>query len=206
MRILPAIGLLLLAPCASVLADDPRQEIAGLIKQLGHEEFSQREAATKALAEIGEPALDALRQATTSEDREVRYRASQIVSATEAEIDNKLHGKELVLAGNTVCASADGKRLLTSNSDHTLRLWDADTGKELRVFEGHTNIVLAAALSPDGKRVLSGSADTTVRLWDADTGKELRQMTGHTVPVWSIAFGPEGQALSGGCGDGTMRL
>jgi internalin A len=108
----------------------------------------------------------------------------------------------------SVSVSADGKRLLTcSQYDKTLRLWDTDTGKQLRVFEGHTDGVIWAELSPDGKRVLSGSADKTVRLWDADTGKELRKMTGHPEAVYSVAFGPEGQAISGGGPmDGTMRL
>src|SRR5205823_4323707 len=80
----------------------------------------------------------------------------------------------------SVSVSADGKRLLTSSSDKTLRLWDTDTGKCLCVFEGHTGRIVGAALSPDGRRVLSGSGDRTVRLWDATTGKELQQMTGHT--------------------------
>jgi WD40 repeat protein len=194
------------ASVVSLAANSNDKEIDRLIMQLGNDDFQQREAATKRLAEIGEPALAALERAKTSDDPEVRIRVLKVAKAISAAINDKLYGKELVLTGNTVCVSADGKRVLTSSSDHTLRLWDADTGKELRVFKGHTNIVCGAVLSPDGKRVLSGGVDGTVRLWDADTGKELRQMNGHTAPVWSVAFGPEGQAVSGGCGDGTMRL
>src|SRR5205807_10061983 len=130
----------------------------------------------------------------------------QIVAVIEARLY-----PELLLTGGSVSVSADGKRLLT-NDGKTLRLWDAYTGKCLRVFEGHTDGVIGAALSLDGKRVLTGGVDKTVRLWDADTGKELRQMTGHSDEVaglggvvWSVAFGPEGQALSGG-GGGNMRL
>src|SRR5260221_9722502 len=125
----------------------------------------------------------------------------------------KLRDGELYLTGHkggvwSVSVSADGKRLLTCSPDEkTLRLWDADTGKQLRIFEGHTDGVIGAALSPDGTRVLSGGADKTVRLWDADTGKELRKMTGHPEAVYSVAFGPEGKAISGGGPkDGTMRL
>src|SRR4051812_7444311 len=139
----------------------------------------------------------------------------------------KLRDGELYLTGHTVvsadgtvksggwyrvCVSADGKRLLTGGiGDSTLRLWDADTGKQLRGFAGDTEVVLGAALSPDGKRGLSSGVDKTVRLWDADTGKELRQMTGPQaggeIPVDSVAFGPAGQALSGGgYTDGTLRV
>src|SRR5207302_8952302 len=140
------------------------------------------------LTEIGKPALDALNKAATSKDVETRRRAEQIVAV----IENKLW-PELILTGHKgpvrrVCVSADGKRVLTSSEDKTLRLWDAYTGKQLRVFAGHTARVIGAALSPDGQRVLSGSDDKTVRLWDATTGKELQKMTGHTEQVYFVCF------------------
>src|SRR5256885_151832 len=82
----------------------------------------------------------------TSGDPEVRCRAEDIVAA----IDNKLH-PEHRLTGHTsevcrVSVSADGKRLLTSSTDKTLRLWDTDTGKELCLFKGHTECILGAAI------------------------------------------------------------
>src|SRR6266446_5481561 len=43
-------------------------EIEHLIRELGDDHFATREAATKRLAEIGAPALGALRRAVKSED------------------------------------------------------------------------------------------------------------------------------------------
>jgi uncharacterized protein (TIGR03067 family) len=63
----------------------PRQtaketSIAALIRQLGHNRFAQREAASQQLLAIGEPALPALRQAAaSSDDLETRLRAEQLV-------------------------------------------------------------------------------------------------------------------------------
>jgi len=34
--------------------------------------------------------------------------------------------------------SPDGKRIVTGSWDQTARVWDADTGKELRRLTGHT--------------------------------------------------------------------
>ena len=114
-------GLLLVLPFVPAVADDPDdKEIARLVKQLGSSDFRIREAATKRLTEIGEPALDPLRNVTTP--LESRRRAEQIVAV----LDKKYYGEPLRLTGHTshvwsVSVSADGKRVLTSSTDKTLR-------------------------------------------------------------------------------------
>jgi hypothetical protein len=70
--------------------------VAALIKQLGDHRFVKREAASKELEHIGEPALAALRKAATSnDDLEIRRRAERIIQtittrAAEAAIKRKL--------------------------------------------------------------------------------------------------------------------
>jgi uncharacterized protein (TIGR03067 family) len=56
------------------------ERIAGLIKQLGEDSFARREAASRELTAIGEPAVAPLRKvAATSNDAEIRRRAEQAV-------------------------------------------------------------------------------------------------------------------------------
>jgi hypothetical protein len=198
--------LLALGIASAATAPPTEEAIGQLIRQLGSDDFDQREAAAKRLIDIGDPALTALNRATTSDDTEVRRRAADILNA----IDDRLYGPERTLTGHEGCiwslsVSADGKRLLTSSGDRTLRLWDALTGAQLRVFTGHMEGIGGGALSADGKRALSGSADKTARLWDADTGKELLRLNGSTGIVRCVAFGPEGKALLG-CADGKIQV
>ena len=55
--------------------------------------------------------------------------------------------------------SPDGKRALSGGNDKTVRLWDVETGRCLRVLEGHTDTsILSVAWSADQRRALSGSA------------------------------------------------
>ncbi|MBI1831891.1 MAG: hypothetical protein HYR84_10625, partial [Planctomycetes bacterium] len=59
-----------------------------------------------------------------------------------------------------------GKAFLSAGADHTIRLWDVKTGRELRRFGGESFF-----LSPDQKTLVT--ADNSIRVWHFDTGKEL---------------------------------
>jgi formylglycine-generating enzyme required for sulfatase activity len=98
MTLLAVAGCALLA--AAMLAQDPQEreqaaQVARLIAQLGDEAFARREAASQALDALGEPALAQLRQATTSENHEIRWRAQTLLTAPRRA--SKSIGLELVL-------------------------------------------------------------------------------------------------------------
>ena len=57
--------------------------------------------------------------------------------------------------------SSDGKLLVSASEDSTLKLWNPETGAEIRTLRGHTNIVTAFAISSDGRRIASASLQTT---------------------------------------------
>jgi WD40 repeat protein/serine/threonine protein kinase len=106
---------------------------------------------------------------------------------------------------NSVAFSPDGHRL-ASSSGFDVKTWNAQTGKELLTFKGHTSDVNGIIFSPDGKRLASTSQDDTLRVWDAQAGQELLTLTGHTGGVGGVAFSPDGKRLASGAADGTVTI
>jgi len=101
-------------------------------------------------------------------------------------------------------------------SDDALALWDEISAAlprkglrgawEAMVLEGHSDPVLAAAISPDGARALSGGMDATVRLWDLARRQPLSVLSGHSEAVASVAFTADGRSVVSGSWDRTARL
>src|SRR5207249_3578492 len=139
---------------------DPRT-LARLVEDLGSDDFDVRQAASKKLVAIGEPALEALRKALKHADPDVRLRAVVLVRA----IEKSLYGEDLILTGHTnqvVCLalSRDGRLAVSGGNDSTARVWDLQTGKELRLLDGIKGRVWGVSLSPDGKQVLAAGSAT----------------------------------------------
>ncbi|MCL2709916.1 MAG: WD40 repeat domain-containing protein [Planctomycetaceae bacterium] len=112
-----------------------------------------------------------------------------------------------------IAFSLDGKKVVTGSNGTTARVWDVESGRELKKLEGHTSTVWAVAFSPDGKTVVTGSEDGTARIWDAESGKELKKLAGHVGAVRSVAFSPDGKKIVTGSGlsqgqvyDGTAHI
>jgi WD40 repeat protein len=62
-----------------------------------------------------------------------------------------------------VAISPDRRTLASvGHWDKTLRLWDYESGRELRTLRGHSEVVEAVTFSGDGRTILSGANDKTV--------------------------------------------
>jgi WD40 repeat protein len=75
------------------------------------------------------------------------------------------------------------------------------------VLKGHTEPVVACAVSPDGSFVVSaGGGDQTLRIWDRASGAERHVLKGHTERVSDCAVSPDGYSVVSASEDGTVRI
>jgi WD40 repeat protein len=81
--------------------------------------------------------------------------------------------RKFPLAGEKTVFSPDGRRMVTSSKATTVRIWDAETLKQIAVLTGHVNMVYSVAFSPDGRHIVSASWDNTARLWDAESHQQI---------------------------------
>jgi hypothetical protein len=149
--------------CEGAGGDRTADRIAGLVAQLGDDQFARREAAERTLAAIARPALPALRKAATDGDAEVRARAERLVATitrglAEAELAGwggswtGPNGSTLTITGDRLVAAAPG---------------DGSVCGRLVVVEvGETCVQADLRIEEDGEE--AGTARAIFRL-DADT-------------------------------------
>lgn len=98
----------------------------------------------------------------------------------------------------SMALSPDGQTVVFGSWQNTIKLWNINTGQEIKTLTGHSGEVNAVAFSPDGKLLASGDNDQIIKLWDVSTGREVSNLTGHSDDIESIAFSPDGETLASG--------
>lgn len=91
-----------------------------------------------------------------------------------------------------VAYSPDGERIVMGIQDGSVRIYDATTGKNVSIREGHNAGVNVVRYCNNGDWIVSASRDATLKVWDAEKGEELRTLEGHVGPVQSMEVAEDG--------------
>ena len=108
-------------------------------------------------------------------------------------MNKTIFGQLAVLKGHnervtSVAFSPDGKKIVSGSWDKTIRVWDAETGKEIiPPLEGHSQYVFYVAFSPDEKKIMIKLASDETIICDVNSGSIISRKSGST-HLFSICF------------------
>ena len=89
----------------------------------------------------------------------------------------------------------DGKRLVAGGGNNRVTLWAIEGGKRLQNFDGHTDDVVALALSNDGEMLMTLSKDRSIRSWSVTAGEEQAMFKPAKDRPGGIAYLDDGRSL-----------
>ena len=180
--------------------------------------FGQRANREARLSSSRELAAAAISNLDVDPERSILLALQAVAAADTLEAENALHKAlvtsrvRLTLKGHSagvtnIAISPDGRRLATASMDGTAKIWDAATGKELRILRGHSDAVWGVAFSPEGSRLVTSSGDAMAIVWDVTTGERLVTLYGHTAGITRAVFSPvDGARIVTASDDGTARV
>lgn len=129
----------------------------------------------------------------------------------------KGHGEQVI----KTFFSDDGRLLVSSSYDGTIRFWDVISGKcymklnddgynNYDKLSGNNNqennISKLISLSPDGKKLLTNFTTKNIEIWDTQRGICIDTLKGHTNIVLAFHFSPDGNEIVSAGSDSTIRL
>lgn len=107
---------------------------------------------------------------------------------------------------NSVQFSSDGKHIVSSSVDKTIKVWDAVTGEECCTLAGHTSAVNHAAFSSNGQFVISSSDDRSIKIWDWGKKQCIKTFLGHQAPVQTAFMNDEDSLIISSSDDCSIRI
>jgi WD40 repeat protein len=96
----------------------------------------------------------------------------------------------------TLAVSSDNKLVASAGADHTIIIWNIDSGKQISTLTGHNAWVLCLAFSHDKEFLASGSYDGVIRIWNLTKRKvefEINDL--RPLSINSLVFSPDGNKL-----------
>lgn len=98
--------------------------------------------------------------------------------------------------------NANGSVAAIAWSDHSLKLYDVESGRLLQTLSGHSGSVVQALFDPSGRFLATRAEDRTIRLWDTHSGahRVLAEIDQGAFEGWQrfgvAAFSSDGSRLA----------
>uniref|UniRef100_A0A8C5MIU4 Proteasomal ATPase-associated factor 1 n=1 Tax=Leptobrachium leishanense TaxID=445787 RepID=A0A8C5MIU4_9ANUR len=115
---------------------------------------------------------------------------------------SRIHGKS-VTCMDISCGGGLG---VSTSSDGSMKIWQANNGEVRRVLEGHIYDVNCCMFFPSGMVVLSGGMDSQIKIWSVEDASCPVTFKGHQAGILDLAVVERGRNVLSCSRDGTARL
>lgn len=101
-----------------------------------------------------------------------------------------------------LCFTPDDRHIVTSERTGEIRIWNATTGKQVKVLRDQAGPVSDVDISPDGKTLAIASGTKRLELIDAVDGSKRLTLLSENERINRVRFSPDGRMLVAGTNDG----
>jgi len=102
------------------------------------------------------------------------------------------------------CVDFDSTHIISGSSDHTIKVWDTQTGDYLHTLRGHQYAVWCVKMLDKTDTMLSASYDSTIKYWNINSKTSIRTLEGHGSAIWALDC--VGNRISSGSTDTYLRV
>lgn len=136
----------------------------------------------------------------------------------DADLDNQsLLRNGHKLSVTCIVVSTDSKFVFSGSKDCSIVKWCLQTAKKLKVIyrakketedsqQGHTDHILALAITSDNKFLASGSRDNLLKIWNPETMELLNTLKGHRDAISGLSFRRRSHNLFSCSFDRTVKI
>lgn len=104
------------------------------------------------------------------------------------------------------CAEPNGKCLITTGWDCSIKVWNVTTGEYQGEMKGHGRPINCVAFHPEGNLIATGCWDSCVRVFDVFNRQRKAVFRGHVNSVRSVAYSRNGVYIASAAMDGDVNL
>ncbi|NRB61100.1 MAG: caspase family protein [Winogradskyella sp.] len=124
------------------------------------------------------------------------------------------HAQELKLGynqghNNSILSSKfspNGKLILSTSLDNTIKIWDYNTKKLIHTFKGHSGNIYQSLFSPKGDFYITVSHDSTTKVWDLNNLKLKLDIKTNKSKISTVNISNNGELLITGSDKGKVEI
>lgn len=102
--------------------------------------------------------------------------------------------------------SPDERWIASGDKAGVIKIWDLESGREVRTLQDDDEEITCVQFSPDGQTLATAGVDRAIHLWNVSDWRERGSCHGHEQSVASLAWSPDSARLVSGGRDHQLKV